>query len=211
MEYRSLGRTGLKVTSLCLGTMNFGPRTNEADSINMIHAALDNGINFIDTANLYGQPLNEGRGMGTTEKIVGKALKGKREGVILATKFLARMNLDDPNSGGGSRYNVIQSCEASLRRLDTDFIDLYQMHRPHPSIPIDETLRALDDLVRAGKVRYIGSSAFAGWQLVESLWESDRLRLNRFISDQPRYSLIDRRIEAEVVPVAQKYGIAIQY
>ncbi len=209
MEYRLLGRTGLRVTPLCLGTMNFGPRTNESDSTEIIHRAHDFGINFIDTANLYGQPLNDGRGQGSTEKIVGKALKGKRQSVILATKFYATMDRDDPNSSGGSRHNVIQACEASLRRLQTDYIDLYQMHRPDPRIPIDETLRALDDLVRAGKVRYIGTSSFSGWQLVEALWESDRWRLNRFVSEQPRYSLIDRRIEKEVVPVAQKYNIAV--
>jgi aryl-alcohol dehydrogenase-like predicted oxidoreductase len=209
MEYRILGRAGVNVTTLCLGTMNFGPRTSEADSIELIRRALDAGINFIDTANFYGQPLDEGRGQGTTERIVGKALQGKRDRIVLATKFFATMNQDDPNCRGGSRRHVIQACEASLRRLQTNHIDLYQMHRPDPAIPIDETLRALDDLVRAGKVRYIGTSTFAGWQLMESLWTSDRLYLNRFVSEQPRYSLIDRRIENEVVPVAQKYGIAI--
>lgn len=209
MEYRRLGRTGLKVTPLCLGTMNFGPRTSEVESIEIIHQAIDAGINFIDTADLYGQPLNEGRGQGITEKIVGKALNGKRAKIILATKFFATMDRDNPNARGGSRLHVIQACEDSLRRLQTDYIDLYQMHRPDPEIPIDETLRALDDLIQAGKVRYIGTSSFAGWQLIESLWESDQLRLNRFVSEQPRYSLIDRRIENDVVPVAQKYGIAI--
>ena len=209
MEFRTLGRTGVNVTKLCLGTMNFGPRTSEADSIELIHRALEAGINFVDTANFYGQPLNDGRGQGTTEKIVGKALKGKRDHVVLATKFFATMDQDDPNSRGGSRRNIIQACEASLRRLQTDFIDLYQMHRPDSTVPIDETLRALDDLIQSGKVRYIGTSTFAGWQLMESLWTSDRLLLNRFVSEQPRYSLIDRRIENEVVPVAQKYGIAI--
>lgn len=209
MNYRSLGRTGLKVTPLCLGTMNFGPRTSEPDAIAIIDRALASGLNFIDTANMYGQPLNEGRGQGTTEIIVGKALKGKRDRVILATKFFAMMNRDDPNARGGSRYNVIKACEDSLRRLQTETIDLYQMHRPDPDVPIDETLRALDDLIRDGKVRYIGTSSFAGWQLVESLWESERYGLNRFVSEQPRYSLLDRRIESEVIPSAQKYGIAI--
>ena len=209
MNYRSLGRTGLKVTPLCLGTMNFGPRTNEADSIAIIARTLESGIHFIDTANFYGQPLTEGRGQGTTEMIVGKALKGKRDRVILATKFFATMDRDDPNARGGSRYNVIKACEASLRRLETDYLDLYQMHRPDENVPIDETLRALDDLVRDGKVRYIGTSSFAGWQLIESLWESERYSLNRFVSEQPRYSLLDRRIESEVVPAARKYGIGI--
>ena len=209
MNYRSLGRTGLKVTPLCLGTMNFGPRTSEADSIAIIDRAIDAGINFVDTANFYGQPLNGGRGQGTTEIIVGKALKEKRDRVILATKFFATMDQDDPNARGGSRYNVIKACEASLRRLQTETIDLYQMHRPDSAVPIDETLRALDDLIRDGKVRYTGTSSFAGWQLVESLWESERYGLNRFVSEQPRYSLLDRRVESEVLPSAQKYGIAI--
>ena len=209
MQYRPLGRTGVKVTPLCLGTMNFGPRTPEDEAVQIIHRSLDAGLNFIDTANLYGQPLNDGRGQGTTEKIVGEALKGRRAKVILATKFYARMDPEDENAYGGSRRHIIQACEDSLRRLDTDYIDLYQMHRPDLSVPIDETLRALDDLVRSGKVRYIGTSTFAGWQLVESLWQSERLRVNRFISEQPRYSLIDRRIEREVIPVAEKYGIAI--
>ena len=209
MNYRPLGRTGLKVTPLCLGTMNFGPRTSEADSIAIIDRALNAGINFIDTANFYGQPLNEGQGQGTTEIIVGKALKGKRDRVILATKFFATMDRDDPNARGGSRYNVIKACEASLRRLQTDYIDLYQMHRPDAEVPVDETLRALDDLIRDGKVRYIGTSSFAGWQLAESLWESERYGLNRFVSEQPRYSLMDRRIESEIIPAAQKYGLAI--
>lgn len=209
MEYRILGRTGVKVSPLCLGTMNFGPRTSEADSIELIHRALDVGINFIDTANFYGQPLNDGHGQGTTERILGKALKEKRERVILATKFTLPMDSQDPNAHGGSRRHIMQACEASLRRLGTDHIDLYQVHRPDSKTPIDETLRALDDLVHAGKVRYIGTSTFDGWRLVEALWESDRLRLNRIVSDQPRYSLIDRRIENEVVPVALKFDIAI--
>lgn len=209
MDYRPLGRTGVKVASLCLGTMNFGPRTEETEAVRITHRALDAGINFIDTANLYGQPLNNGRGQGTTEEILGKALKGRRDRVVLATKFFASMDPDDPNAHGGSRRHILQACEDSLRRLRTDYIDLYQMHRPDPGTPIDETLRALDDLVRAGKVRYIGTSTFAGWQLVEALWQSDRLGLNRFVTEQPRYSLIDRRIEREIVPAALKYGIAI--
>lgn len=207
--YRKLGRTGVKVTPFCLGTMNFGPRTGEAEAVDIIHRFLDRGYNFIDTADYYGQPLNEGRGQGTTEQMVGKALKGRRDRVVLATKFYMPTNPDDPNARGGSRRHVIRACEDSLRRLQTDYIDLYQMHRPDPETPIDETLRTLDDLVRAGKVRYIGTSRFAGWQLVESLWESDRLRLNRFVSEQPRYSLIDRSIEKEVIPVALKYGLAV--
>jgi aryl-alcohol dehydrogenase-like predicted oxidoreductase len=209
MNYRSLGRTGVKVSPLCLGTMNFGYRTDEDTARRIIHQAIDKGINFIDTANLYGQPANDGRGQGLCEEIVGKALSGKRDQVILGTKFYATMDRDDPNSQGGSRRHVIQACEDSLRRLKVDHIDLYQMHRPDAEIPIDETLRALDDLIHSGKVRYIGTSSFKSWQLVEALWESERLGLNRFVTEQPRYNLIDRRIESEVIPVAQKYGIAI--
>jgi len=209
MEHRSLGRTGVKVTPLCLGTMNFGPRTSEADSIAIIERFIDAGHNFIDTADFYGQPLNDGKGQGITETIVGKAIKGKRDKVVLATKFTAPTDWDDPNARGGSRRHILQAVEDSLRRLGTDHIDLYQAHRPDLATPIDETLQALDDLIRSGKVRYIGTSTFSGWQLVESLWEADRMRLNRFVTEQPRYSLIDRRIEREVVPVAQKYGIGI--
>ncbi len=208
-EYRKLGRTGVRVSPLCLGTMNFGPRTSTPESIRIIHAALDSGLNFIDTADFYGQPLNNGRGQGTTERIVGEALKDRRDSVVLATKFFATTNPDDPNARGGSRRHVIQACEDSLRRLNTDYIDLYQMHRPDVEVPIDETLRALDDLVRAGKVRYIGTSTFAGWQVVEALWQSERLGINRFISEQPRYSLVDRRIEEHLIPVALKYGVAV--
>ncbi len=209
MEYRNLGRTGIKVSPLCLGTMNFGYRTPEDDAAAIVDAALDSGINFIDTADFYGQPAREGKGQGLTEEILGRALQGKRDRVVLATKFFAPVDFDDPNARGGSRRHVMRACEDSLRRLNTDYIDLYQMHRPDRDVPIDETLRALDDLVRAGKVRYIGTSAFGGWQIVEGLWQSDRLRLNRFVSEQPRYNLIDRRIENEVIPAARKYGIAI--
>jgi aryl-alcohol dehydrogenase-like predicted oxidoreductase len=189
--------------------MNFPYRTPEKEATKIAHKAIDQGINFIDTANLYGQPLNEGAGQGLSETWLGKALKGKREKIVLATKFFARMDPDDPNSRGGSRRNIIQACEASLKRLGTDYIDLYQMHRPDPEVPIDETLRALDDLVRAGKVRYTGTSAFSAGQLMEALWEADRLHLNRFAVEQPRYNILARNIETEVVPVAQKYDIAI--
>ncbi|MEJ2757872.1 MAG: aldo/keto reductase, partial [Anaerolineales bacterium] len=206
---RRLGRTGVKVSALALGTMNFPYRTPEEDAIRMIDRAIDAGINFIDTANLYGQPLNDGTGQGATESLLGKALAGKRQRLVLATKFYATMDRTDINARGGSRRHIMQAVEDSLRRLDTDYIDLYQMHRPDPEVPVDETLRALDDLVRSGKVRYIGTSSFAGWQLVEALWTSDRLHLNRFVSEQPRYSLLDRRIETDVVPVAERYEIAI--
>jgi aryl-alcohol dehydrogenase-like predicted oxidoreductase len=203
MEYRSLGRTGVMVSPLCLGCMNFGFPTPEDESIRMIDVALDGGINFLDTANVY----NRGR----SEEIVGKALQanGKRQQIVLATKVHGRM--DDANilAAGNNRRHIVEQCEASLRRLQTDYIDLYQIHRPQSSVPIDETLRALDDLIRSGKVRYIGTSTFPAWQVIESLWVSRELGLNRFISEQPPYHLLDRSIERELVPLAQSYGIAI--
>jgi len=201
MEYRLLGRTGIKVSPLCLGCMNFGGRTAEDESIRIIHAALDAGINFVDTANVYSR--------GRSEEVTGKGLRDRRDGVVLATKVHGRMADDDPNMLGNSRRHIIQQCDASLKRLGTDWIDLYQIHRPDPSIPIDETLRALDDLVRAGKVRYIGTSTFAAWQIVESLWASKELGLNRFVSEQPPYHLLDRRWEREVIPMARTFGIGV--
>jgi aryl-alcohol dehydrogenase-like predicted oxidoreductase len=208
MEYRNLGRTGVKVSPLCLGTMNFGSRTPEDEAIRMIDRAIEAGLNLIDSANLYGD-ANEGAGR--SEEIIGQALSrdGQRSRIILATKFFFPMNPNDPNSGGLSRRHIVAECEASLRRLRTDHIDLYQLHRPAPDMPIDETLRALDDLIHAGKVRYIGTSGFPVWQIVEALWTSDRLRLNRFVTEQPFYNLTHRSIERELVPVARQYGIAI--
>ena len=203
MEYRSLGRTGTKVSTLCLGCLMFGGRTNESDSMDIIDRAIDGGINFFDTANMYVR--------GRSEEMVGKAFKrnGKRAQIVLATKVHFRMDDEDPNAQGNSRRHIIEQCEASLQRLQTDYIDLYQIHRPCSDIPIDETLRALDDLIRAGKVRYIGSSTFAAWQVVESLWASKELGLNRFICEQPPYHLLDRSIERELVPMAQTYGTAL--
>ena len=203
MEYRSLGRTGTKVSTLCLGCLMFGGRTNETDSMDIIDRAIDGGINFFDTANMYVR--------GRSEEMVGKAFKrnGKRPRIVLATKVHFRMDDEDPNAQGNSRRHIIEQCEASLRRLQTDYIDLYQIHRPCSDIPIDETLRALDDLIRAGKVRYIGSSTFAAWQVVESLWASKELGINRFICEQPPYHLLDRSIERELVPMAQTYGTAL--
>ena len=203
MEYRSLGRTGTKVSTLCLGCLMFGGRTNETDSMDIIDRAIDEGINFFDTANMYVR--------GRSEEMVGKAFQrnGKRPRIVLATKVHFRMDDEDPNAQGNSRRHIIEQCEASLRRLQTDYIDLYQIHRPCSDMPIDETLRALDDLIRAGKVRYIGSSTFAAWQVVESLWASKELGLNRFICEQPPYHLLDRSIERELVPMAQTYGTAL--
>jgi aryl-alcohol dehydrogenase-like predicted oxidoreductase len=202
MEYRTLGRTGVMVSPLCLGTMNFGGSADEATSIAIIHKAIQEGINFIDTADVYGR--------GQSEIIVGKALveNSKRDQIVLTTKVHGRMG-HGVNDSGISRYHIMKACEDSLRRLQTDHIDLYQLHRPDPAIPPDETLRALDDLVRAGKVRYIGSSNHAAWMVMESIGVSERLGLSRLISAQPPYNLLDRRIENELVPLALKYGLAI--
>jgi aryl-alcohol dehydrogenase-like predicted oxidoreductase len=203
MEYRSLGRTGVKVTPLCLGCMMFGGRTGQDESIPIIDRAIDAGLNFLDTANVYSR--------GRSEEVVGEALKrnGKRARIVLATKVHGQMADDDPNAQGNNRRHILEQCDASLRRLQTDYIDLYQIHRPSSGEPIDETLRALDDLVRAGKVRYIGTSTFAAWQVVESLWASKELGFNRFVCEQPPYHLLDRRIERELVPVAQTYGLGL--
>lgn len=202
IELRLLGRTGVRVSNLCLGAMMFGMRTGPDDSYRIIDRALDDGLNFIDTANVYSR--------GRSEEITGEALKrnGKRDRVVLATKFHGAMSDDDPNNQGASRRHIIAACEASLRRLQTDYIDLYQIHRPRSDTAIDETLRALDDLIRAGKVRYIGTSTFASWQVVESLWVSEKYGLNRFICEQQPYNLLDRRVERELMPMAQTFGIA---
>jgi aryl-alcohol dehydrogenase-like predicted oxidoreductase len=203
MEYRDFGRTGMKVSPLCLGCWNFGERTTPQDSYAIVDRALDAGLNFLDTANVYGR--------GRSEEITGEALKrnGSRSRIVLATKFHGRMDDDDPNAAGSSRRHIIEQCEASLRRLQTDYIDIYQIHRPRPDVAIDETLRALDDLVRAGKVRYLGSSTFAAWQVVESLWVAKELGLNRFVSEQPPYHILDRRIERGLVPMALTFGIGL--
>jgi aryl-alcohol dehydrogenase-like predicted oxidoreductase len=202
-EYRPFGRTGVKISPLTLGCMMFGRRTELEDSVRIIDRAIDAGINALDTANGYAR--------GKSEEFVGEALKrnGKRGRIFLATKVHFPMADGDPNQQGVSRRHIIEQAEASLRRLQTDYIDLYQIHRPHPEVAIDETLRALDDLVRSGKVRYIGSTTFAGWQVVEALWSSKEHHLNRFVSEQPPYNLLDRRIERELLPVAQTFGLGI--
>ena len=203
MEYRLLGRTGVKVSAICLGTWMFGQATEPAEAYVMVDTALGAGVNFVDTANVYSR--------GISEEITGEALKrtGKRNSVVLATKVHGAMAEDDPNMQGTSRRHVIEQCHASLKRLQTDYIDLYQLHRPRTDLPIDETLRALDDLIRDGKVRYIGTSTYAAWQLMESLWVSKEYGLNRFVSEQPPYHILDRRIEREMVPMALSYGIGI--
>lgn len=210
MRYVNFGRTGVKVSPLCLGCMNFGGRQAEEESIRIIHQALDAGINYLDTANVYGHdPLNFEVGRGRSEQIVGKALKeGKRDQVFLATKVHYEMSAD-LNAQGNSRRHIIEQCEASLKRLDTEYIDLYQLHGTSNDIPIDESLRALDDLVRMGKVRYIGTSGFAAWELMEALWVSNREHLSRFVSEQSPYNLLDRRIERELIPMLQTYDMAM--
>jgi len=202
MDYRRLGRTGLKVSPLCLGAMMFGERGNpdHADCARIIHRALDAGLNFIDTANVYSD--------GESEQIVGEALRGRRDEVVLATKVHGRMG-KGPNDQGNSRVHIMREVEHSLRRLGTDYIDLYQIHRPERDTPIEETLRALDDLVRSGKVRYIGSSTFAAWELVESYWVSDKHNLARFECEQPPYSIFVRGIEKDVLPVCETYGSGV--
>lgn len=201
MKYRPLGRTGVQVSPLCLGAMMFGPWGNDdkADSIRIIHAALDAGVNFVDTADVYSA--------GVSEEIVGDALKGRRDDVVLATKFFMPMSASDPNMRGGSRRWIIREVENSLRRLGTDYIDLYQVHRPTPEIDIEETLGALTDLVRQGKVRYIGSSSFSGSQIVEAQWAAKENRFARFVTEQPPYSLLVRGIEEDVLPTTQRYGM----
>jgi len=203
MEYRNFGRTGMKVSQLCMGCMYFGAKTPEEEAYKLFDACIDAGINFFDTANVYNR--------GTSESVLGKILadRGNREKLVIATKVHGRMDDDDPNAAGNSRRHIIEQCEASLKRLGTDYVDLYQIHRPDSQVPIDETLRALDDLVRAGKVRYIGTSTYAAWQSVEALWASKELGLNRFVSEQPPYSIADRRIERELLPMARTYGYGI--
>jgi aryl-alcohol dehydrogenase-like predicted oxidoreductase len=203
MNHRSLGRTGMQVTPLCLGAMMFGDWGNKDhdDSVRIIHRALDAGINFIDTADVYSR--------GESEEIVAKALAGgRRDNVVLATKVHGTMG-DDPNERGNSRRWIIREVENSLRRLKTDWIDLYQIHRPEPDTDIDETLGALSDLVRSGKVRAIGSSTFPPSQIVEAQWVAERRGRERFMCEQPPYSMLVRGVEAEVLPVCASYGMGV--
>ena len=200
MKYRTLGKSGIKVSPYCLGAMMFGAGGNpdHDECIRIIHKALDAGINFVDTADAYSR--------GESEEIVGKALKGRRDDVVLATKVWGPMG-DDPNQRGISRRWIMTEVEHSLRRLQTDHIDLYQVHRPDPSVDIEETLSALTELVRSGKVRAIGSSSFPASDMVEAQWVSERRGLERFRSEQPTYSILSRSIEREVLPVAERYGM----
>src|ERR1700693_3762949 len=200
MHYRTLGRTGIKVSPYCLGAMMFGAMGNpdHDDSIRIIHKALDAGINVVDTADRYSS--------GESEEIVGTALKGRRDDVVLATKVHLPMS-DDPNQRGNSRRWIMTEVEHSLRRLQTDHIDLYQIHRPDPDTDIEETLSALSDLIHSGKVRVIGSSTMPASDFVEAQWTAERRGLERFRTEQPPYSILNRGIEAEVLPVAQRYGM----
>lgn len=202
MRHRTLGTTGVKVSPLCLGAMMFGAWGNRdhEDSIRIIHAALDAGINFIDTADVYSG--------GESEEIVGKALAGRRDDVVLATKFHGPMG-DDPNQRGNSRRWIVREVENSLRRLGTDHIDLYQVHRPDPATDIDDTLSALSDLVRQGKVRYLGSSTFPADAIVEAQWVAERRGHERFRCEQPPYSIFVRGIESTVLPACERYGMGV--
>jgi aryl-alcohol dehydrogenase-like predicted oxidoreductase len=203
MDYRTLGRTGVQVSPLCLGAMMFGDwgNTDHDDSVRIIHSALDAGINFIDTADVYSR--------GESEEIVGKALAGgRRDNVVLATKVHGTMG-DDPNESGNSRRWIVREVENSLRRLGTDWIDLYQIHRPEEDTDIDETLGALTDLVRAGKVRYIGSSTFPSSRIVEAQWVAERRVRERFVCEQPPYSILVRGIEEDVLPTCRRYGMGV--
>jgi len=210
MEYRSLGRTGMQVSPLCLGAMMFGAwgEPDHDASIKVIHRALDAGINFIDTADIYS--------LGESEEIVGKALRGgRRDDVILATKFHGPMDMQmgksggDPNKRGNSRRWIVQEVDNSLRRLGTDWIDLYQVHRPEHDTDVEETLSALTDLRQQGKIRAFGSSTFPAHQVVQAQWTAQQRGLGRFVTEQPPYSILVRGIEADVLPVAEQYGMGV--
>jgi len=207
VKLKRLGRTGLKVTEICLGTMTFGYQCDQQASFRIMDTAIDRGVNFIDTADVYPVPVSLERA-GRSEEIVGKWLEGKRHRIVLATKCRMPMG-PGPNDGGLSRKHVLDAIDASLRRLGTDYIDLYQVHSPDPETPIDETLRALDTVVQSGKARYIGCSNFPSWELCRALWTSDSLHLARFDSVQPRYNLLFREIESELLPLCADQGVGV--
>jgi aryl-alcohol dehydrogenase-like predicted oxidoreductase len=200
MEYRNLGRSGLIVSAVGLGCNNFGQRLDYAESQAVIHKALDAGITLFDTADVYGEQKSE--------EYCAKALGARRKDIVLATKFAMVMG-DGPYNKGASRRYIMRACEASLKRLSTDYIDLYQQHRPDAATPIEETLRALEDLIQHGKVRYVGCSNFAAWQVVEAAWTARSSHLDAFVSCQDEWSLLERKIEAELVPAAHAYGMGI--
>ncbi|MFF4807528.1 aldo/keto reductase [Micromonospora chersina] len=205
MTYRRLGDSGLVVSVVGIGCNNFGRKLDLDGTRAVVDAALDAGINFFDTADIYGEP------QGGSEELLGQALKGRRDDVVVATKFGMDMHgLNGPDHGArGARRYIARAVEASLRRLDTDHIDLYQMHEPDPGTPIDETLAALDDLVTAGKVRYLGNSNFAGWQIADADWVASSNGRSRFISAQNHYSLLERSVEAEVIPACERFGLGM--
>ena len=206
MKYRRLGRSGLEVSAIGLGTDNFGPRQrfpyhmDYRSSAAVIDRGVDMGINMIDTANIYGD--------GVSEEHIGRALEGRRHRMVLATKVTVPV-AEGPNRGGSSRKHIMDEVEGSLGRLRTDYIDLYQMHDWDPNTPIEETLRALDDLVRSGKVRYIGCSNYSAWRTCEALWMSRTLGLELFVSSQPPYSMMDREVEEELLPFCRRYGVGV--
>jgi aryl-alcohol dehydrogenase-like predicted oxidoreductase len=207
MKIKRLGRTGLKVTEVCLGTMTFGHQCDEPTSFAIMDAAAERGVNFIDTADVYPVPVSLDT-VGRTEEIVGRWLRNKRDDFILATKCRHPMG-QRANDAGLSRKHILAAIDASLRRLQTDYVDLYQVHAPDPDTPIDETLRALDSIVESGKARYVGCSNFKAWELAKALWTSDKLGLARFDSVQPRYNLLSRDIEAELLPLCLDQGVGV--
>jgi aryl-alcohol dehydrogenase-like predicted oxidoreductase len=200
MEYRRMGRSGLKVSEICLGTMTFGHGTDQEEADRIVDLAFDAGINFFDTANTYGG--------GQSEIMLGKALRGRRREAVIATKF-TNPTSTGPNDSGMSRLHIMQAIEESLQRLQTDYVDIYYVHHVDAGTPLEEMLRALDDLVRQGKVRYIGCSNYEAWRLMEALWISDTKNLERFICYQPQYSLVVRDIEQELIPVCQLKGLGV--
>ena len=200
MKYRKLGGSGLEVSEIGLGTNNFGQRLDFESSDRVISQCIDSGINLIDTSNSYGATLSE--------EYIGRSLVGRRDGVVLATKVSSRM-AEGPNQAGNSRIHIMDQIDASLARLQTDYIDLYQIHWWDDNTPIEETLRALDDLVRDGKIRYLGCSNFSSWQVCESVWTSRSVGINSFVSVQPHYSMMERSIESELLPFCQKYDVGV--
>jgi len=200
MSYRNLGSSGVKVSPVCLGTMMFGGQTDAAESTRIMHKALDQAINFFDTANVYNA--------GQSEVVVGQAIADRREKVVLATKGRAPMG-DGPNQCGVSRLHLMRELEASLKRLKTETVDIYYVHTPDYVTPIEETLRALDDMVHSGKVHYIACSNFRTWRLMEALWTSDKLNLHRFACIQPLYNIVNRDIEVELLPMCKEYGVGV--
>ena len=200
MKYRKLGGSGLEVSEIGLGTNNFGQRLDFESSDRVISQCIDSGINLIDTSNSYGATLSE--------EYIGRSLVGRRDGVVLATKVSSRM-AEGPNQAGNSRIHIMDQIDASLARLQTDYIDLYQIHWWDDNTPIEETLRALDDLVRDGKIRYFGCSNFSSWQVCESVWTSRSVGINSFVSVQPHYSMMERSIESELLPFCQKYEVGV--